>query len=316
MREKTEIPGGLALGSWQFGGDPYWPGQRHTDTLKALDAALRAGIAHFDTAQVYGNGRSEQLVGQRLKGRDDVFIATKLFPCPPEQVEKRVALSLRRLLRERIDLLYIHWPAGGKDLRPMMEALENERAAGRISLIGVSNVPAAGMERLSEAGRIDACQTGHSLIWRVAEEETIPWCLEHGVKVLAYAPLGQGAAAGRFPGGRVPEGDPRGRLLPLAPRFRPELGALLSVLDGEARSIGVSSGQLALAWSLTRPFLHGSVAGVRNRKQLEEAAAARDLVPGRETLDRLEEASLRLLRKMQASGIGPDENIFGHGAGS
>jgi aryl-alcohol dehydrogenase-like predicted oxidoreductase len=314
MREKNAVPPGIGLGTWQLGDDPYWPGQGHTDSLKVIDAALRAGITHFDTAQVYGNGRSEQLLGQRLKKQTGrLFIATKVFPCPPEQVEKKISLSLKRLFRAYIDLLYIHWPAGEKDLRPMMEVLEGERRKGRIRCIGVSNFSVPQMEKISDAGKIDACQTAHSLIWRTAEEEIIPWCGKKGIQVIAYSPLGQGVLAGRFSDGNIPADDPRSRLLPLHTGLRGELTRLLAVLHQEAGRAGLPPGKTALAWTLSKPFLHGAVIGARNRTQLEEAASARDTLPGNDALERLDEASSRFSRAMKDAGVRGDDNIFGHG---
>ncbi len=314
MREIITVPSGLGLGTWQLGDDPYWPGQRHTDSLKVIDAALRAGILHFDTAQVYGNGRSEQLLGQRLKKQTGrLFIASKIFPCPPEHIEKKISLSLKRLFRTCIDLLYIHWPAGEKDLRPMMEALEGERRKGRIKLIGVSNFSVPQMEKISEAGRIDACQTAHSLMWRSAEEEIIPWCGKRGIPVIAYSPLGQGILAGRFPDGNIPADDPRSRLLPLARGLRGELSLLLEVLQHEAGQAGIPPGRCALAWTLSKAILRGAVTGARSRAQFEEAASARNTILKTDALRRLDEASSRFNRAMKESGIEGDDNIFGHG---
>jgi len=315
MGEKCKIPGGLGIGTWQFGDDPYWPGQQRKESLKAIDAALRAGIIHFDTAQVYGNGRAEQLIGQRLRKRNgELFLATKLFQCPPSSVEKRIALSRRRLFRESIDLLYIHWPKEGEDPRPMMEALERERRKGSIAGIGLSNFTVEQADKVLSVGKIDACQIGHSLLWRHAEGGIIPWCREHDIPVIAYAPLAQGLLAGSFEKIHSNKEDRRNRLLPMDPILSSALGRFLESFEHEADSIGVPPAGLALAWSLSRPFLQAIVVGVRNRKQAEKAAAARSFMLSPQTEANLETISLRFRKACEElADFSAQDNIFGHG---
>jgi myo-inositol catabolism protein IolS len=317
MGEKRQIPPGLGLGTWQFGDDPYWPGQKQTDTLKTIDAALRAGIRHFDTAQVYGNGRSEQQLGQRLhhwrKTVEKPFIAGKILPCDPDELSKRLELSCRRLFCTQIDLLYIHWPQPAADLRPFMEALEKQRSIGRIGLIGVSNFSSLQMQELQEAGTIDACQFGHSLLWRTAEEEIVPWCRSHEVATVAYSPLCQGILAT----GKIPKkNDLRSRLIPMHPRVEQAAGELLAILREESLKPELSMAGIALAWSLSRPFLDATVVGARTREQLETAAAAREINLPEKTVKILDEASETFQKSMkELLGLKPEENMFGHRPG-
>lgn len=342
MEGKQVIPEGPALGCWKLGGDAYWPAQTHTDSLKVIDAAIRGGIHHIDTAQVYGNGRSEQLLGQRLRRVDPPpIIATKILPCPPDILEKKINRSLKRLGREKIDILYIHWPAGEKDLRPLMEALEAQRTRGRIGLIGVSNFPVHEMEEISQAGRIDICQVGHSLLWRLPELRIIPWCREQQIPVAAYAPLAQGLLA--RPEQLLPwlsdntappfqESDRRNDLLLLKKELRPGLSAFFETFrrltdhreEGKEHQKPVlSPAQWSLLWSFTRPFLHSVIIGAGRRKHLEEALEAwksRDCIneqmyPGgmAETLLDLEAASAAFLHFLKERPEMADwENIFGH----
>lgn len=204
----------LGLGCWVFGEDWYWGKQSHSDSVKTIQAALRGGIKHFDTARSYSNGRSEQITGQQLKkNRDDVIVATKTTWLPAEKIEKYIDISLNRLCTDRIDILYIHWPKPGIDFRPMMEALEKLRTAGKIKYIGVSNFTTNNMESLISAGKIDYYQTGYSLIWRFPEKEIIPYCLENKIKIVSYSSLAQGILTDKFDiSKKFLSGDPRNKL--------------------------------------------------------------------------------------------------------
>ena len=180
----SEMFAKLGLGCWAFGEDRYWGTQSHKDSVKTIQAALRGGIKHFDTARSYSNGRSEQITGQQLKNsREDVIIATKTTWLPADKVEKYIDISLKRLCTDWIDILYIHWPKPGTDFRPMMEALEKLRSIGKIKNIGVSNFSIQDMELLKSTGSIDYYQTGYSLIWRFPEKEIIPYCIEKEIKI-------------------------------------------------------------------------------------------------------------------------------------
>jgi aryl-alcohol dehydrogenase-like predicted oxidoreductase len=341
MRRNVEaLPSGPALGSWKLGGDSYWPEQPHTDSLKLIDAAIRGGIDHFDTAQVYGNGRSEQLLGQRLrKVEPPPFIATKLFPCPPSSVGKKIELSLKRLGREKIDLLYIHWPAGERDLRPLMDALESERLRGRIGLIGVSNFSVPEMEQITEAGRIDVCQIGHSLLWRLPKMRIIPWCKVHDIPLVAYSPLAQGLLAKPellSPGSKAlpfRNGDSRNRLLLLDRRIRPGVEAFFGEFIALTRQYQqLSPAQWALIWSFSQREIASVVIGTGKREHIEEAitawstwsawkgedpeSASRDPSMQNKILAGLEDASERFFQYLVESLQPKDwENIFGHRPG-
>ncbi len=166
-----------------------------------MGAALDQGIDHFDTATGYGDGASEKLVGRILHGRRErVFLATKagIQDENPQTMLNSVRRSLSRLNTDYIDLYYIHWPRSDMDIRPAMEGLELARAQGLARAVGVSNFSAADMAHVSQVGRIDANQIPHSLLWRSPENDTIPYCREHGIGVITYGTIGYGILTGKF----------------------------------------------------------------------------------------------------------------------
>ena len=262
----------LGLGCWSFGTDRYWGEQPHKDTVKTIQAALRGGITHFDTAQVYAAGRSEQVTGQQLKRvRKKVTIATKSFYHPPDAFKKGIDTSLRRLCTDYIDIFYLHWPARGKDFRPLMDILEQYRREGRIRAVGVSNFSLTEIKALMNYGTLDYLQTGHSLIYRQAEKEVVPFCQRNGIKIITYSSLAQGILTDKFmTRGGFDAGDPRRKLIFFDKEAEKHIYKFLEEMKQISRSLGLTMAQLALGWELSLPWTACVLAGARNRKQIEE----------------------------------------------
>ncbi|MFO7848560.1 MAG: aldo/keto reductase [Spirochaetia bacterium] len=302
----------LGLGCWAFGGE-YWKEQSHRESVATIRKALEEGIDHFDTAGAYGNGRSEQIVGQQLKGvRDRVTIATKGLYHPPEDMEAGIEKSLRRLLTDYIDIYYIHWPKPRVDLRPMVEALEKARAKGLIRHIGVSNFSPEQISPLLEAGNIDYCQFGYNLIWRVAEKSLIPFCGLHNIRMVTYGSLAEGLLAGesRLPSNLPPE-DPRKKLVFSEPGVLERVERVLEEIFGIAHEMGITPAQLALMWNLSRQWANTVLFGARTQRQLKENLHVQDRFHksglGSSVEKRLDELTGELIRMFPE-----DENIFGH----
>lgn len=302
----------LGLGCWAFG-DEYWKQQSHRESVATLREAVKLGIEHFDTADVYGNGRSEQTVGQQLRRmRRQVSIATKGLYHPPQDVEAGIRKSLRRLLTEYIDIYYIHWPKPDIDLRPTMEALERARSKGLIRAIGVSNFSPEEIKPLLEVGTIDYCQFGYNLIWRVAEKSLVPFCAAHGIHPVTYGSLAEGLLTGEdhLPS-RLPSDDPRTKLVFSAPGVQERIEGTLQDIFRIAHERGITPAQLSLMWNLSRPWVHTVLFGARTPHQLRENLHVHD---------RYHEADINSMTEQQLDGITSDlirifdenENIFGH----
>lgn len=262
----------LGLGCWSFGSDRYWGEQSHTDSVKTIQAALRGGVTHFDTAQVYASGRSEQITGQQLKRvRDKVIIATKSMYHSPKTFQKGIDTSLRRLCTDYIDIFYLHWPSPGKNFIPVMQTLEKNRRQGKIHSIGVSNFSPSGIKLLMEWGNIDYCQTGYSLLWRKSERKVIPFCIKNGIKIISYSSLAQGVLTDKFlinNGFRAD--DARNNLIFFTSSGKSLILEALHKFQSLARDNGMSLAQLSLLWVISQPWIHSVLAGARTRSQVEE----------------------------------------------
>ncbi|WOD40404.1 aldo/keto reductase [Nodosilinea sp. E11] len=271
----------LIFGTWQAG-KSGWVGIEDQDVIDAMQAALDAGITTFDTAEVYGNGYSEELVGKALGDRRDrVVLATKVFAnhLKADQVIEACENSLQRLQTEVIDLYQIHWPSGAfnSEIVPIgetMGALNQLKEQGKIRAIGVSNFSRAQLEEAMTYGRIDSLQPPYSLFWRGVETELRPYCVEHNLSILAYSSLAQGLLTGKFgPGQQFPKEDIRSKNKLFQPPLYEKAQAALEQLRSIADRHHTTLGNLALAWLIAQPQTT-AIVGARNSAQAKENASA------------------------------------------
>ncbi|PSR17074.1 aldo/keto reductase [filamentous cyanobacterium CCP3] len=271
----------LIFGTWQAG-KSGWVDIEDQAVIEAMQVALDAGITTFDTAEVYGSGYSEELVGKALGDRRDrVVLATKVFAnhLKHDQVIEACENSLRRLQTEVIDLYQIHWPAGSfnSDVVPIgetMGALNQLKEQGKIRAIGVSNFSRSQLEEAMTYGRIDSLQPPYSLFWRGVETELLPYCVEHSLTLLAYSSLAQGLLTGKFgPDHQFPKEDIRSKNKLFQPPLYDKAQAALEQLRPIARRHHTTLGNLALAWLMAQPQTT-AIVGARNGSQAKENAQA------------------------------------------
>ncbi|MBE9157721.1 aldo/keto reductase [Nodosilinea sp. LEGE 06152] len=271
----------LIFGTWQAG-KSGWVDIEDQAVIDAMQAALDAGITTFDTAEVYGKGYSEELVGKALSDRRDrVVLATKVFAnhLKHDQVIESCENSLRRMQTEVIDLYQIHWPAGAfnSDVVPIgetMGALNQLKEQGKIRAIGVSNFSRSQLEEAMTHGRIDSLQPPYSLFWRGVETELVPYCAENRLTVLAYSSLAQGLLTGKFgPDQQFPKEDVRSKNKLFQPPLYDKAQAALDRLRPIADRHHTTLGNLALAWLIAQPQTT-AIVGARNASQAKENAQA------------------------------------------
>lgn len=291
---------GFGLGCWAFGGE-YWPDQDREDSIKTIHAALRSGIRHFDTAQGYGKGRSEQILGQQLRrfrydiSRSEIRIASKLFmPPSPSQVPRLVETSLHRLCTEYLDIMYIHWPDSTKDFRPCLEQLDRIRDEGRIRAIGLSNFPEPLVRAALEVTSIEYCQIPLSLLWIRSLDALQHLCDSRRTKIVGYSPLGSGLLSGRYRGEQdLKAGDLRRRLFPLSEPYHAAFLELLARVEEVALFHETDMSTIALAWALVQP-VDIVLTGSRTREQLTRALDATSCRLSEHSVRSLDAAAARL----------------------
>jgi aryl-alcohol dehydrogenase-like predicted oxidoreductase len=289
----------IGLGAWQFGTAEWGYGEDYArdEALKIVHRALELGVNMIDTAEMYGFGRSERIVGEAIKGqRDGVFLATKLFPVGlPFQVASKARASARRLGVDRIDLYQQHWPSPMFPPGATMPRMRKLVEGGLVTHVGVSNHSLAQWQAAEKCfgGPLLSNQVKFNLLDRGPERELVPWAHENGRIVIAYSPLAQGLLSGKYL-----ETAPR-NLRRLRPAFsassRARLRPLIAALAEIATRHGATPAQVALAWLIRRPNVV-AIPGASSVHQMEQNAASADI-----DLDDEEDARLSGLASSQAA---------------
>ncbi|MGF1512602.1 MAG: aldo/keto reductase [Elainellaceae cyanobacterium] len=274
----------IILGTWQAG-KSNWVGIEDSETSKAIRAAFDAGITTFDTAEVYGSGHSEEIVGKALAPvRDRAVIATKVFAnhLKYQEVIRACEDSLKRLQTDYIDLYQIHWPAGSFNsevvpIEETMRALDVLKTAGSIRAIGVSNFSKDQIAEAAQYGVIDSLQPPYSLFWRQVEQDAMPYCVQNNTAIIAYSALAQGLLTGKFgPDHEFEEGDIRRKNKLFKGEHYQRAQAALDELRPIADRYGCSLAQLAIAWLIRQPQT-SAIVGARNGSQAVQNAQAAEV---------------------------------------
>ncbi|YBV96810.1 aldo/keto reductase [Phyllobacteriaceae bacterium JZ32] len=304
----------LSFGAGTFGGQgPLFGAWGNTDADEArrlVDICLEAGVNLFDTADVYSNGASEEVLGAAIKGRrDQVIISTKtglpMGEGPNDAGTSRPRLiravedTLRRLGTDYIDLLQLHAYDAGTPVEEVLSTLDDLVCAGKVRYVGVSNF--AGWELMKSLAaaekhrypRYVAHQAYYSLIGRDYEWELMPLGLDQGVGALVWSPLGWGRLTGKIRRGQpLPEQSRLHQTVEYGPPVDDErLYRIIDVLDTIAGETGKTIPQIALNWLMHRPTVSSVIIGARNEEQLRQNLGAAGWSLTSEQVDRLDKAS-------------------------
>lgn len=274
----------ILMGTWQAG-KRMWTGIEDEESIKAIRAAYEAGITTIDTAEVYGNGHSEQIIAKAVGDvRDKLVYASKVFASHLKYDEVVAACdrSLKNLATDYIDLYQIHWPSGSFNtevvpIEETMKALNKLKEEGKIRAIGVSNFSRAQLEEASQYGRIDSLQPPYSLFWRKVEKDAAPYCIENSISILAYSSLAQGLLTGKFgKDHKFAEGDHRAdNTLFKGDNYQRAQSALQQLKPIAARH-NCTLAQLSLAWLIAQPQTN-AIAGARHATQVKDNAKAAEV---------------------------------------
>jgi aryl-alcohol dehydrogenase-like predicted oxidoreductase len=270
----------IGLGTWQFGSRDWGYGESYAgqEARAIVRRAIELGITLFDTAEIYGYGRSERILGAALgEDRDAVFLATKIFPLVPVApvVEQRAVASADRLGARRLGLYQVHQPNPLVKDRTIMRGMRALQRVGLVGEVGVSNYS---LERwqIAEAAlgtRVLTNQVRYSLVDRGPERDLLPFAESAGRVVIAYSPLAQGLLSGRYDR----DNRPANRIRAANPLFLPQnlerAGPLIAALREVADAHSATPAQIALAWAIHRPGVT-AIPGASTVAQLESNAAA------------------------------------------
>ncbi|TGE09815.1 aldo/keto reductase [Hymenobacter fodinae] len=295
----------ITFGSWAAGGW-MWGGTEQNDAVGAIHASYDLGVTSIDTAPIYGQGLSEEIVGEAIKSlpRDKVQILTKFGMrwdlakgdfamktkdnnghdldvykyAAPESIMKEVEDSLRRLGTDYIDLYQIHWPDKTTPIEETMEAVARLVEQGKVRAVGVSNYSVEQMQTAEKVVNLASNQVPYSMVRRDIEKDVVPYCIENNKAILAYSPMQLGLLTGKIkPGQHFEASDLRAT----HPLFKPEsvtrVNAFLDKIRPMAESKNATLGQLVLRWTLAQPGISVALVGARNAEQAVQNAHAIDV---------------------------------------
>jgi len=293
----------ISLGSWLT----YSGGVEREQAEACVKAAFEEGINFIDTANVYGQGAAETLLGEVLSGfeRSSYVLATKVFfpmsstdrGLSSAQIHKQIDASLRRLRTDYVDLYQCHRYDEDTPLEETMQALTEVVEAGKARHIGFSEWPVERIEQslaLPGVARWVSSQPQYSMLWRAPEAEVIPLCEREGISQIVWSPLAQGVLTGKYSPGEQPPADSRASsdsmsgfmdrlmqdpVLEAVQRLRPV-----------AERAGLTMAQLALAWVLRRPSVASAIVGASRPEQVRANASASGLTLDSQTLASVDEA--------------------------
>jgi aryl-alcohol dehydrogenase-like predicted oxidoreductase len=290
------------LGTMMFGA---WGNPDHDDSVRIIHKALDAGINFVDTADVYSQGESEQIVGKALKGRrDDVVVASKVhYPMgdnPNHRGNSRrwiiaaVESSLRRLQTDHLDLYQVHRPDPTVDVQETLSALSDLIHSGKVRAIGTSTFPASEIvetQWVAERRGLERFRTEqppYSIINRSIEREVLPICQRHGMGTLVWSPLAQGLLTGRYRKGQQADTHRSGGGMPQHFSDERKLDVVEQLIP-LAEAAGVPMTHLAIAFAIAHPGVTSAIIGPRTMEQLDDLLAGADVTLDDEVLDRIDE---------------------------
>ncbi len=273
----------IGLGTWQFGSREWGYGQSYAaqEAHAIVRRAVELGVTLFDTAELYGFGRSERILGEAIgEDRESVFLATKILPVLPVApvVEQRAIASANRLGVHRLDLYQVHQPNPVVRDGTIMRGMRALQRIGLVGEVGVSNYSLRRW-RAAEAAlgsRVLSNQVRYNLVDRSPERDLLPYAESSGHVIIAYSPLAQGLLSGRY----RRDVRPVNRVRAANPLFLPEnldrVGDLIAVLREVADAHSATPAQIALAWVIHHPAVV-AIPGASSVTQVETNAAAADI---------------------------------------
>jgi aryl-alcohol dehydrogenase-like predicted oxidoreductase len=292
----------ITFGAWAAGGW-MWGGTERKDAVSAIREAYDLGVTSIDTAPIYGQGTSEEIVGEAIKGipREKIQILSKYGMrwdlakgdfafhskdtkgneidiykyAGKKSVIKECEDSLHRLGTDYIDLYQIHWPDSSTPIEITMEAVARLIEQGKIRYAGVCNYNAEQVKEAQKYVNVVSDQVPYSMVMRDIEKELVPYCLEQNISILAYSPMERGLLTGKMKPGHVfQEGDHRAGLYFFTDENIKRTDSFLEKIRPLAEEKDATIAQLVLRWTIEQPGITIALAGARNAKQSMENANA------------------------------------------
>lgn len=281
-----------------------WQSFDEAHHIRLLTRAFEAGVTSFDTAEVYGHGASELIVGKALKPfRKQCVIATKVSPdhLRPADLRKAAEDSLQRLQTDYIDLYYLHWPNAEIPLADTLGEMNRLLEEGKIRAIGVSNFPLETLREAMQYAEVSANQMEYNLLARDIEAELLPFCAAQGVSLLSYNSVAKGVLTGAYHlcGAKLAPDDFRREKLPFRPESLEAERGLILLLQEVAERRQATISQVVLAWSLQKTGITSVIVGTLNEKHFLENLRCCDIELSEAEVDAISAESEQVNRALR-----------------
>ncbi|MFD0680044.1 MULTISPECIES: aldo/keto reductase [unclassified Paenibacillus] len=302
---KTDIQvSKITFGCWELGGGP-WEFTSDDNNIKAIQAAFEMGITTFDTAEGYGAGHSEEVVGAALEGkRKETIISTKVSRAnlALADVRRSAESSLNRLKTDYIDIYYIHWPSFEIPVSETLGEFNKLKEEGLIRAIGVSNFSLEQLKEASNYAQIDVIQPEYSLLHRSIEEDIVPYCVQENIGIMSYSSIAKGILTGAFHlgGKQLEEDDFRSKRRLFYPEHMEKSRELIVLLKDIAETKNKAISQVAISWLLHQDALTTAIVGSQSINHMKENVEAVDIHLTSEELTALETTSRKVIADIDA----------------
>ena len=292
----------LVQGLWEAGGG-YFSDPKDEATIDAVHADMEIGLNTFDTAEIYGGGHSEDVLGEALKGykREDYVLIGKAWTThySKDEMENALEISMKRMNTDYLDVYFLHYPPYWGNSNPVSieEAVTNIsdlKKKGKIRGIGISNFNMEEMLEAQKHGQIDVIQPGYNLLWRYIDRDIFPYCRENNIAVISYSSLAQGLLTGALKKDSVVT-DGRSKSVLFQPGTYEKCLEVTEFLVPIAAKYEVTVPQLVISWMVNTPGLTAPIVGNSNREQIFENAKALEFSLSKEDYDAIDARSKQFI---------------------
>ena len=304
----------FVMGCWSVGGD-YFGSIEDTNSIRCIKTYLEHGINTFDTAEVYGMGRAEKVLGEALKGtdRESVVVFSKVWPLHygKKEMEEACDQSLKRLGMDYLDVYFLHYPPqAGTSMELAMESINELKRKGKIRSIGVSNFTLDMLKEASAYGTVDVIQPCYNLLWRYIDKDILPYCVKENIGVIPYSTLAQGLLTGRFTKDTQITGG-RAKAALFQPGVYEECLEVTDALIELGKKYDHSATQICINWLVKNPNLTAPIVGGANAEHALDTLKALDFIMEQEDYKKIDEISSAFCEKMPEYQLFFDTKVKG-----
>ena len=304
----------FVMGCWSVGGD-YFGSIEDTNSIRCIKTYLEHGINTFDTAEVYGMGRAEKVLGEALKGtyRESVVVFSKVWPLHygKKEMEEACDQSLKRLGMDYLDVYFLHYPPqAGTSMELAMESINELKRKGKIRSIGVSNFTLDMLKEASAYGTVDVIQPCYNLLWRYIDKDILPYCVKENIGVIPYSTLAQGLLTGRFTKDTQITGG-RAKAALFQPGVYEECLEVTDALIELGKKYDHSATQICINWLVKNPNLTAPIVGGANAEHALDNLKALDFIMEQEDYKKIDEISSAFCEKMPEYQLFFDTKVKG-----